>query len=228
MSAVLQKARSNSMQNSNSGSTPRQQMRKQQSVKVARRNSLGGAETPRSSEEEPRRSRQHSTRSTGPKTGMGNGDGFRMEERSTADAELTANLQQAKVESTVLWSTILAKHSSSKTAPHRKRGPSSRQTSAVDDEKCDPGAQDSFNSAELGVEDGEGDGAEENLSLTLPAESVTGYPTPGCLIHPTSPLKVNWDLLIGGMLIRSSIIFLLLQRPRGLIWFGMYTRGVLN
>jgi len=187
------------MQNSNSASTPRQQMRKQQSVKVAKRNSLGGAETPRSADEERRRSRQHSTRSTGEKTGKGNGDGFRMDERSIADAALTANLEQAKLESTVLWSTILAKQSGS-TRP-RKRGQSHRQTSdGGDDEKCDTGGHDSFNSAELDEDEEGEEGMEERVNFTLPPESVTGYPTPKCLIHPTTPLKIKWDLLIGGIL----------------------------
>ena len=40
--------------------------------------------------------------------------------------------------------------------------------------------------------------AAEREDFTLPPESVTGYRTPGGLIHPNRPVKVSWDLLIGG------------------------------
>jgi hypothetical protein len=198
------------------GSTPRQQLHKQKSVSADQRNANADAKLLRGATANATRSRKLSTQSEAVRGGDGFGD-----EHSPADAALAEKLERAKAESAGLWAVISAKHQTALRGGDGGRPLRQPFDDDDDDDDDDEGtrtqqqnrgrARDSSahrRSEEKEEEDddgAEGGGEEEREDFSLPAESVTGYRTPGCLVHPNTPLKVKWDLLIGGSTLASLV-----------------------
>lgn len=44
-------------------------------------------------------------------------------------------------------------------------------------------------------------GIEEEESSDLPLISVTGYATPRFMVHPSTPKKVIWDVVVGVLIV---------------------------